>query len=85
MFVPLHLTDTLHKDGYMSDRYIGTYNCIGKSLALLVLRGTLADLILNFDISLAPKEDGETYVKQTKACFTVMPGPLYLNFRKRKT
>lgn len=62
----------------------GHYNCIGKPLALQILRTTLAKLVLEFDVSFAPGEDGAAFSKNARTQFTTTPGELYLKFSKRK-
>ncbi|TVY81920.1 Tryprostatin B 6-hydroxylase [Lachnellula suecica] len=61
----------------------GTYACIGKPLALLNIRTTIARLITNFDISFAPGEDGKEVEDETKVHFTSAPGILNLQFVRR--
>ena len=66
------------------NHHTGTYNCIGKPLALLALRTSLAKLVLNFDISFAPNEDGTAFEKEARTQFTTRPGPLHLKFWPRR-
>jgi cytochrome P450 len=61
----------------------GSYNCIGKPLALLNIRMTVAQLIMNFDISLAPGETGRNLEENTRDHFTVGLAELNLTFVKR--
>ena len=66
---------------------LGTYNCIGKPLALMILRTTLARLVLSYDISYAapPLENsGRAFVYEARTNFITQPGPLKLLFRKRE-
>ncbi|KAK5108900.1 hypothetical protein LTR62_007702 [Meristemomyces frigidus] len=59
---------------------MGPYNCIGKNLAYVEMRTLTAQLLLNFDVKLAPGEDGERLRTKTKDHFTVTPGQLDLVF-----
>ncbi|KAI9874353.1 MAG: hypothetical protein M1830_009845 [Pleopsidium flavum] len=61
----------------------GTYGCIGRPLALLNLRTTVAKLIMNFDVSFAPGEDGKNLEEKTRDHFTFGLGELNLTFTKR--
>jgi tryprostatin B 6-hydroxylase len=62
---------------------IGPYSCIGKPLALLNIRSTIAKLIMTFDVALADGEDGMSFERDTKTQFTAAPGDLYIQFTKR--
>lgn len=62
---------------------IGPYGCIGRPLALLNLRTTIAQIIMSFDFRFAPGEDGRAFEEQTKDHFTVSLGPLNMSFTKR--
>ena len=59
---------------------MGPYGCIGKSLAMMELRTVIARLVTKFDISLAPGEDGQRLMYETRDHFTVDPGGLDLIF-----
>ncbi|KAK3670954.1 hypothetical protein LTR78_009232 [Recurvomyces mirabilis] len=59
---------------------MGPYNCIGKNLAYVEMRTLTAQLVLNFDVKLAPGEDGTRLLTKTKDHFTVSPGQLDLVF-----
>lgn len=61
----------------------GTYNCIGKPLALLNLRTTIARLILEFDFEFAPGDDGTAVERDATSQFTAAPGVLNLRFVRR--
>ncbi|KAG4427012.1 hypothetical protein IFR05_017505, partial [Cadophora sp. M221] len=55
----------------------GGYGCIGKPLALLNIRTTIARLITEFDISFVPGgDDGRAMEEDTTVQFTAAPGPL---------
>ncbi|KAL4931670.1 cytochrome P450 [Aspergillus undulatus] len=62
---------------------IGPYGCIGKSLALLNIRTMIAQLVMTFDISFGPGEDGGRFEGETTEQFTVQKGGLDLVFRGR--
>lgn len=49
------------------------------------IRTTVAKLIVNFDISLAPSEDGIMLEDNTLIRFTASPGDLSLKFVRRCT
>ncbi|KAM0812265.1 putative Cytochrome P450 [Seiridium cardinale] len=61
----------------------GPYACIGKNLGLLEIRIVTVLLLDNFDISLAPGEDGKRLHEETLDCFAALPGPLHMVFAKR--
>lgn len=63
----------------------GRYGCIGRPLAMLNLRTTLAKLLLAFDIEFPPGDDptGAGFEAKSKEHFTLAPGELNLIFRKR--
>jgi cytochrome P450 len=63
---------------------IGTYNCIGKQVALMELRMVTAGLVNAFDVTLAPKEDGAELLG-SKDQFTVATGPLSVLFTPKKS
>ncbi|PWY75516.1 L-ornithine-N5-monooxygenase [Aspergillus heteromorphus CBS 117.55] len=62
---------------------IGPYGCIGKPLALLNIRTTLARLVTMFDFEFAPGEDGKAFEATAKDCFTMGFGDLQILFRER--
>lgn len=64
---------------------IGEYNCIGRPVALLNLRTTLARLITEFDIQQAPGETGEKVFKDSRDSFVIYWGELNLIFNPRKS
>ncbi|KIX94699.1 uncharacterized protein Z520_09745 [Fonsecaea multimorphosa CBS 102226] len=63
---------------------IGPYSCIGKQLALMEIRSVTAQILLNFDVSFAPGEDGTTLLEKTLDTFTMELAPLNLCFKPRK-
>ena len=79
------LSPSDHPHYCIIDTPTGTYGCIGKPLALLNLRTTLAKLILQFDLSFAAGEDGTAFKENARTQFNTSPGELYLKFSKRET
>ena len=71
----------------LTDKDTGIYSCIGRPLALLNLRTTLAKILQAFDgnssISFAEGEDGTAFECQARTQFTLAPGPLRLVFERR--
>ncbi|RAK94837.1 cytochrome P450 [Aspergillus ibericus CBS 121593] len=61
----------------------GPYGCIGKPLALLNVRTTLARLVTTFDFEYAPGEDGIGFEGKAKDSFTMGYGDLEILFRQR--
>ncbi|KAI9791595.1 MAG: hypothetical protein M1816_003681 [Peltula sp. TS41687] len=61
----------------------GPYNCIGRPLALMNLRTTLAKLLLTFDFELAPGETGAS-IENAKDHFALVPEELNVVFRRKK-
>ncbi|EAW10404.1 cytochrome P450 [Aspergillus clavatus NRRL 1] len=62
---------------------IGPYSCIGRPLALMNLRATVARLVITFDVEFAPGEDGRAFVEKAQDNFVLYPGALNLTFKKR--
>lgn len=63
---------------------IGPYNCIGNHLAYMEVRLLTAQLMMEFDVSLPPGEDGSRLLLKTKNHFTLGLADLDLVFTKRK-
>ena len=63
---------------------IGPFSCIGRQLALRELRVVTAKLVLGFDVSLAPGEDGYSLFNETCDNFTLTMGRLELCFKERR-
>ncbi|GLA77870.1 hypothetical protein AtubIFM55763_010061 [Aspergillus tubingensis] len=63
---------------------IGTYNCIGKPLALQNLRATVAHLVTTFDVKFAPGNAEKDLTRRSKDCFVLYHGELDLIFTRRK-
>ena len=64
---------------------IGPYNCIGKPLAMMNVRVTLARIIMRYDLHFAPdRGDPMTRFEEGMSDhFTLQPGPLYLRLERR--
>ncbi|OKL61205.1 hypothetical protein UA08_03406 [Talaromyces atroroseus] len=62
----------------------GTYGCIGRPLAMMNLRSTLARLLTTFDIKFAEGEDGSSFDGMSTNHFLWCPGDLYISFTKRE-
>ncbi|KAJ5737963.1 cytochrome P450 [Penicillium malachiteum] len=62
---------------------IGTYGCIGKPLAMMNLRATVARIVADFDVQMAPGTSLAAYDQGMKEHFTLAPSSLNLCFRKR--
>ncbi|KAI1370529.1 cytochrome P450 [Hypoxylon crocopeplum] len=63
---------------------IGPYACVGKNLGLMEIRTLAVVLLDNFNITFAPGEDGTLLHEKTLDCFSTIPGPLRLQFNRRK-
>lgn len=68
-----------HKDAF-APFSIGPFGCIGKNLALMELRTLTTELVLRYNVSLAPGEDGHRLLFNTLDHFTVDLGDLDLVF-----
>ncbi|KAJ5690479.1 hypothetical protein N7462_004871 [Penicillium macrosclerotiorum] len=62
---------------------IGPYICVGRQLAYLKLRMALISIAREFDISLAPGENGKSFNEDVKDTFTMEVQPLQMVFRRR--
>ncbi|KXX76972.1 Tryprostatin B 6-hydroxylase [Madurella mycetomatis] len=62
----------------------GPYNCVGKRLAMMVLRLVLSYTALHYRFQYAPGEDGTAIHKQAKDNLILKAGPLKLVFTKRE-
>ncbi|KAL2860742.1 cytochrome P450 [Aspergillus lucknowensis] len=62
---------------------IGPFNCIGRPVALMNLRTTVARLITEFDIRFAPGEDGSQFLNNAKDNFVFYSGDLNMVFSRR--
>ncbi|KAL5359671.1 cytochrome P450 [Aspergillus floccosus] len=86
-FIPERFTDRpdliTHKDAW-GPFSVGPYNCIGKNLAYMEIRGLTARLLTEFDVSLAPGEDGQKLINESRDHFTLGLPPFSLSFEKRQ-
>ena len=71
-----------HKDAF-APFSTGPFGCIGKNLAYMEVRTITAQLIDQFDVSLAPGEDGQKLLMKTVDHFTLGLEPLNLVFKRR--
>ena len=62
----------------------GPFGCIGKNLALMEVRLLTAELILKYNVKLAPGEDGKNLLTKSTDHFTMGLGALMLVFEERK-
>jgi cytochrome P450 len=65
-------------------RNLGTYGCIGKPLALMQIRAIVAKLIMKFDVSFAPGEDGTGLIEKTRDHFSLGLADFNLVFTERQ-
>jgi cytochrome P450 len=65
-------------------RNLGTYGCIGKPLALMQMRTIVAKLIMKFDVSFAPGEDGTRLIEKTRDHFSLGLADFNLVFTERQ-
>ncbi|KAK2778748.1 hypothetical protein FQN52_005483 [Onygenales sp. PD_12] len=63
---------------------LGSYACIGKQLALMEVRSVVAKLVTEFDVGMAPGEDGSKLINETKDIFTLELADLFLSFKPRQ-
>ncbi|KAF3020671.1 hypothetical protein E8E14_013057 [Neopestalotiopsis sp. 37M] len=64
---------------------LGAYTCPGKSLARLSIRAALSLILLQFDVSFAPGENGKAFDEDFLDTFTVTLPPLQLRFTPRQS
>jgi len=72
-----------HKDAFQAFSS-GPYGCIGKNLAYMEIRLLTAQLVMTFDVSFAPGEDGSRLLEKSTDHFTMGLADLDLVFTKRK-
>lgn len=77
----LHYHDERKKITHFT--FPGPFGCIGKPLAMMNLRTTVARLVMAFDFSFAPNEDGQNFEGQAKEQFTIAYGDLMISFKER--
>jgi cytochrome P450 family 628 len=59
---------------------MNSWGCIGKQLAYNELRTVISKLVLNFDMTFAPGEDGTDILTKSQDVFTITCAPLNLVF-----
>ncbi|KAL4963585.1 cytochrome P450 [Aspergillus stella-maris] len=62
---------------------LGPFNCIGRPLALMNLRATVAELVMEFDVAFKEGDRGEAFVRDARDNFVYYAGGLELVFSKR--
>lgn len=73
----------LHKDAFIPFS-TGPFGCIGKNLAYMEMRTLTAQIVMKFDVSLAPGEDGERLLRGSRDHFTMHLEELRLCFTERE-
>lgn len=68
--------EAFHRAAFLPFSY-GPFNCAGKNLGLLMVRYSLARLMLEFEITAAPQHDPVEFERSIKEYFTVQKGPLW--------
>ncbi|KAF9873728.1 cytochrome p450 [Colletotrichum karsti] len=63
--------------------HYGRFDCVGKRLAMNVVRMTIAYTLWNYDFGFAPGEDGSSLDGEAKFQLIVKPGRLNCVFKKR--
>jgi cytochrome P450 len=66
----------------LSIRSLGTYDCVGKRLALMEIREAIARIVTSFDMELADPRDIR-WEHSGIDTFTLALPPLMINFRPR--
>lgn len=62
----------------------GPNNCVGKRLAMVVLRLVLSYTVYNYRFVFAPGEDGSAIYREAKDNLILKAGPLNVVFSKRR-
>ncbi|GKZ35534.1 hypothetical protein AbraIFM66950_006196 [Aspergillus brasiliensis] len=73
---------TKHKSAY-APFLVGPYACIGKPLALMNMRTTVARIIMAFDLRLPSKDDGTLLDRSMREHFSSYVEDIYVIFKKR--
>ncbi|KAH8883039.1 cytochrome P450 [Thozetella sp. PMI_491] len=63
---------------------IGSFNCVGKRLALCLIRHMLASTVWRYDFQFAPGETGKEIHEKARNQLILKAGPLHCVFSKRK-
>lgn len=74
--------NTFHRAAFFPFSF-GPFNCSGKNLGLLMVRYSLARLMLEFEITAAPQHDPVVFDKSIKEYFTVQKGPVWVVMKPR--
>ncbi|CAJ2501230.1 Uu.00g040830.m01.CDS01 [Anthostomella pinea] len=77
------LPELLKDDAGFAPFSAGHYGCIAKPLALLNVRGTVARIVADYDVQVAPGQSLAEYDLGMTEHFTLAPPPLNLCFTKR--
>ncbi|KAI3337569.1 cytochrome P450 [Xylariaceae sp. AK1471] len=73
----------LNKHAFVA-RSIGKKSCLGKNLSLMETRVAAALLLSEFDMEIAPGEDGDKMFTEMTDFFTTTPGPLQVILKSRR-
>ena len=60
----------------------GPWNCVGRRLALMLLRIIAAYTLWNFEFEFAPGEDGTALTRDLVNQIILKTGPLHLRFKQ---
>ncbi|OOF94853.1 hypothetical protein ASPCADRAFT_171194 [Aspergillus carbonarius ITEM 5010] len=71
-----------HKSAY-APFLVGPYACIGKPLALMNIRTTIARIIMTFDMQLPPNDDGTLLDRNMREHFSSFVENIHVVFKKR--
>lgn len=72
-----------HKDAW-GPFSTGPFACIGKNLAYMEIRMLTSQILLKFEVGLAPNEDGSRLLQKSRDHFTMELEELELTFRERQ-
>ena len=61
----------------------GPFSCVGKRLALMLIRLVIANTLWSYDFEFAPGENGTEIFKKARNQLVVKPGRLNVVFTKR--
>ena len=77
--------DTLTSNGIYdaNDILPGPFSCVGKRLALMLIRLLIANTLWSYDFEFAPGEDGNDIFRKARNQLVVKPGKLNVVFTKR--
>ncbi|KAH6843376.1 cytochrome P450 monooxygenase-like protein [Chaetomium sp. MPI-CAGE-AT-0009] len=63
--------------------YIGPYACVGKRLAMLELRRVVGEILLRYDLTIAPNQTKQGFLDGKQDTFTTVSAPLPIIFTER--